>query len=84
MAAAGTAIVTGANGFIGSYLVRALINRGWSVHALGRSKRGVSWRERVMTALKVASATNYPPDSNHLYLRKVIAFERAERSKPSQ
>lgn len=32
-----TAFVTGASGFIGGHLVRALISRGWSVRALGRA-----------------------------------------------
>jgi nucleoside-diphosphate-sugar epimerase len=66
----GTAIVTGANGFIGSYLAQALIKRGWTIHALGRSKSGVPWRERVLAALKVASATNELPDSSYLHFHE--------------
>lgn len=31
------ALVTGATGFLGSHLVRALLDRGWSVHALTRA-----------------------------------------------
>jgi len=46
-----TAIVTGASGFIGSRLVHQLLMRGWSVHALGRSKSGKSYEDRVEAAL---------------------------------
>jgi len=62
-----TAIVTGANGFIGSYLARVLLGRGWTVHALGRGKSGVAWQERVWAALKTASPTNELPDSTSLH-----------------
>lgn len=61
-----TAIVTGANGFIGSHVARVLLERGWTVHALGRCKSGVPWQERVLAALKAASPTNELADSNRL------------------
>lgn len=62
-----TAILTGANGFIGSYLARVLLGRGWTVHALGRSKSGVPWLERVLAALKAASEANELPNPNFLH-----------------
>jgi nucleoside-diphosphate-sugar epimerase len=46
-----TAIVTGANGFIGSHIVYRLLARGCRVYALGRHKGTSPWHERVMTAL---------------------------------
>ena len=67
MPLAGTAILTGANGFIGSYLVPILIKRGWIVHALGRSRNGVPWRERLLAAVAVASTTHELPDSDRLH-----------------
>ena len=62
-----TAIVTGANGFIGSYLVQILLKRGWTVHALGRSKRETSWRERVLKSVAEAALTTEPMDFNQLH-----------------
>ena len=62
-----TALVTGANGFIGSHLARVLLGRGWTVHALGRGKSGVPWQDRVWAALKATSATDELPDSNCLH-----------------
>jgi nucleoside-diphosphate-sugar epimerase len=46
-----TAIVTGANGFIGSHLVYQLLIQGYSVHALGRSTATSQWSRRVISAL---------------------------------
>lgn len=54
MDAAQSAIVTGANGFIGSHLVRILLQRGWTVHALGRSSKGDAWHDRVLKSLAEA------------------------------
>jgi nucleoside-diphosphate-sugar epimerase len=47
-----TAIVTGANGFIGSHIIYRLLERGWRVHALGRSRGTSQWSDRVIAALR--------------------------------
>ncbi|HVM63161.1 MAG TPA: SDR family oxidoreductase [Verrucomicrobiae bacterium] len=47
-----TAIITGANGFIGSHIAYRLLNQGWRVHALGRSAGGTQWNDRVNAALR--------------------------------
>jgi nucleoside-diphosphate-sugar epimerase len=62
-----TAIVTGANGFIGSYLIRVLLKRGWTVHALGRGKNGASWSERVLNAIRAAGISDDSPDLSRLH-----------------
>jgi len=55
-----TAIVTGANGFIGSHIVYRLLERGWRVHALGRSRGTNHWRNRVVAALQeVGNITDF-------------------------
>ena len=46
-----TAIVTGANGFIGAHVTRAFLDRGSTVIALGRSKGAANWEGRVRKAL---------------------------------
>ena len=61
-----TAIVTGANGFIGSYLVHALLKRQWTVYALGRSNHGVSWPERLRAAVRSANLTGEDPEWSRL------------------
>lgn len=43
-----TAIITGANGFIGSHLLYRLLNRGWHVEAWGRSTAKERWADRVI------------------------------------
>ena len=62
-----TAIVTGANGFIGAYLVQALLKRRWVVHALGRGKDGVPWPERVLAAVRAAGGPGERPDLSRLH-----------------
>ena len=47
-----TAIITGANGFIGSHVVSGLLAQGWSVHALGRSSDSGRWEDRVLSAIR--------------------------------
>jgi nucleoside-diphosphate-sugar epimerase len=58
-----TAIVTGANGFIGSHLVHRLLARDWRVHAIGRGKAGTSWGNRVAPALMEVSDSSPNGDS---------------------
>jgi nucleoside-diphosphate-sugar epimerase len=62
-----SAIVTGANGFIGSFLTQILLKRGWTVHALGRSKNGISWRERVVKSVREATTSGESPDFRNLH-----------------
>ncbi|HEY6169827.1 MAG TPA: SDR family oxidoreductase [Verrucomicrobiae bacterium] len=71
-----SAIVTGANGFIGSYLVQVLLKRGWTVHALGRSKDGVLWQERVLMAVRAANLTGEPQDLSRLHCCEVDLARR--------
>ena len=47
-----TAILTGANGFIGSHLLHRLLAHGWQVYALGRRTAEASWTDRVSAALR--------------------------------
>lgn len=55
-----TAIVTGANGFIGSHIVYRLLERDWRVHALGRSRGTSHWSDRVIAALReVGNTTDF-------------------------
>lgn len=67
MGAAQSAIVTGANGFIGSHLVRILLQRGWTVHALGRSSKGDAWHDRVLKSLAEAGWAASPADLANLH-----------------
>lgn len=76
MNASKTAILTGANGFIGSYLVNVLLRRGWTVHALGRAKPNQAWRNRVFSAVAEASLSGEPPDCRRLFCHE------ADFSKP--
>lgn len=41
------ALVTGANGFIGSHLAEELLRRGWDVRCLVRRPRGLGWIESL-------------------------------------
>jgi nucleoside-diphosphate-sugar epimerase len=67
MDAAQSAIVTGANGFIGSHLVRILLQRGWTVHALGRSSKGDAWHDRVLRSFAEAGWAAPPADLAKLH-----------------
>lgn len=67
MSAVQTAIVTGANGFISCYLVPILLKRGWTIHALGRSKKEVSWRDRVVQSVTEAALGPGAPDLSNLH-----------------
>jgi nucleoside-diphosphate-sugar epimerase len=45
------ALVTGANGFIGSHLAEELVRRGWDVRCLVRRSRGLGWIENLDVGL---------------------------------
>jgi nucleoside-diphosphate-sugar epimerase len=62
-----TAIVTGANGFIGAHVVYRLLAQGWRVEALGRSTRTSPWSDRLIVALReVGSIADHPDNlSSH-------------------
>jgi nucleoside-diphosphate-sugar epimerase len=47
-----TAIITGANGFIGSHVVCRLLAQGWTVQALGRGNEAGRWEDRVFAAMR--------------------------------
>lgn len=51
-----TAILTGANGFIGSHLLVRLLGQGWQVQALGRSTKESPWQARVFSAAQEAGS----------------------------
>ncbi len=51
-----TAILTGANGFIGSHVLVRLLTQGWQVQALGRSTRESPWQDRVFSAAQAAGS----------------------------
>jgi thioester reductase-like protein len=46
------ALLTGSNGFLGSYLLGILLKEGYTVYAIARSAKGVSARERVIKAVE--------------------------------
>jgi nucleoside-diphosphate-sugar epimerase len=52
-----TAIITGANGFIGAHVLYQLLLQDYTVHALGRSSQESAWPERVSGALREVGAT---------------------------
>jgi len=58
------AIVTGANGFIGSHLTARLLEHGTHVLALGRSRPMRPWQDRVAAALRSAAVA--PNVTGHL------------------
>lgn len=62
-----TALVTGANGFIGSHIVCGLLARGYSVHALGRSTADDAWPDRMAAALRAVDDTGTLPDALHCH-----------------
>jgi nucleoside-diphosphate-sugar epimerase len=50
---AAKALITGATGFVGSHLARALVEQGWEVHALIRAGSDVSVLDPVVSRLRV-------------------------------
>lgn len=62
-----TAIVTGANGFIGSHIVYRLLAEDSRVYALGRSTATIQWRDRVIAALREVGNTTNSIGKLHCY-----------------
>jgi nucleoside-diphosphate-sugar epimerase len=58
-----TALVTGATGFIGGHVVRALVASGWSVHALKRSTSDVGGLKEAVAAVTFDDLDRTPPDA---------------------
>lgn len=51
----GRALVTGATGMLGSYVVEGLLRRGWSVRALVRDPKGARWLTESGVELRLGS-----------------------------
>jgi nucleoside-diphosphate-sugar epimerase len=51
------ALVTGANGFVGSHLCEALVARGWDVRALVRSTSNLEWLKGIPVKLHTGEIT---------------------------
>jgi len=54
------ALVTGANGFIGSHLAEELVRRGWEVTCLVRRPRGLGWIETLQVRLVMGDCREKP------------------------
>ena len=54
------ALVTGANGFIGSHLAEELVGRGWEVRCLVRRTHGLGWIERLPVQLVLGDCRDKP------------------------
>jgi nucleoside-diphosphate-sugar epimerase len=59
-----TAIITGANGFIGSRMAFQLLSEGWCVHAVGRARGDASYESRVRAAVDDISGQ---PVDRHIF-----------------
>jgi nucleoside-diphosphate-sugar epimerase len=68
-----TALVTGANGFVGSHLVRHLVDKGWYVRALVRPNSDLSSLKAVRDGIKVDIY-----DGNHDSLRRTFAASKPD------
>ena len=60
MAAKKKALVTGANGFIGSHLAEELVRRGWEVSCLVRRTHGLGWLETLDVRLVLGDCRDKP------------------------
>ena len=67
-------LVTGASGFIGSFVAEALLAQGAEVHALLRPGSSLRWLERVRGAVRVQRADLADPEG----LRRVARAARPE------
>ena len=56
------AIVTGANGFLGARVALELLDKGWTVHALGRDRHETAWNDRLLDALWDIEGKPVPPE----------------------
>jgi nucleoside-diphosphate-sugar epimerase len=67
-----TAVLTGATSFIGRHLVRALLERGWHVHALARPTEKPRW------SLTASGLTWHPYDGGIDCVQAACAAERPD------
>lgn len=79
-------VVTGANGFLGSWVVRALAERGHEVHALVRPKADLSELEGVRYTVVHGDVTDvssleaaFEGADSVFHLAGVIAYKRSQR-----
>jgi nucleoside-diphosphate-sugar epimerase len=54
------ALITGANGFIGSHLAEELVRRGWEVNCLVRRPHGLGWIESLGVRLVLGDCRHKP------------------------
>jgi thioester reductase-like protein len=64
-------LITGATGFLGSFLIKELLDKGYRIFALARSRNGLSAKQRVFNALKFVYENDWNQDSINLNLEVI-------------